>query len=63
MERYGDSYRLEIETFLRGIVDGTAFPVNAIDGLRTAYLAEAAAASLQMGRAIELKANCEVTWP
>ena len=63
MERYGDSYRLEIETFLRGIVEGTAFPVNAIDGLRTAYLAEAAAASLQMGRAIELKANCEVTWP
>jgi myo-inositol 2-dehydrogenase/D-chiro-inositol 1-dehydrogenase len=62
MERYGDSYRLEIETFLRGIVEGTAFPVNAIDGLRTAYLAEAAAASLQMGRAIELKANCEVTW-
>jgi myo-inositol 2-dehydrogenase/D-chiro-inositol 1-dehydrogenase len=62
MERYGDSYRLEIETFLRGVVEGKPFPVNAIDGLRTAYLAEAATVSLQMGRAIELKANCEVTW-
>ncbi len=62
MERYGESYRLEIETFLRGVVEGTPAPVNAIDGLRTAYLAEAAAASLQLGKAIELKANCEVTW-
>ena len=62
MERYGDSYRREIETFLRGVVEGTPAPVNAIDGLRTAYLAEAAAASLQLGKAIELKANCEVTW-
>jgi myo-inositol 2-dehydrogenase / D-chiro-inositol 1-dehydrogenase len=62
MERYGDSYRLEIETFLRGVVEGTPAAVNAIDGLRTAYLAEAATASLQLGKAIELKANCEVTW-
>ena len=62
MERYGDSYRLEIEAFLRVVVEGTLAPVDAIDGLRTAYLAEAAAASLQLGRAIELKANCEVTW-
>ena len=62
MERYGDSYRREIETFLRGVVEGTPAPVNAIDGLRTAYLAEAAAASLQLGKAIELKANYEVTW-
>jgi myo-inositol 2-dehydrogenase / D-chiro-inositol 1-dehydrogenase len=62
MERYGESYRLEIETFLRGVVEGKPAPVNAFDGLRTAYLAEAAAASLQLGKAIELKVNCEVTW-
>ena len=31
----------------RGVVEGTPLPVNAIDGLRTAYLAEAAAASLR----------------
>jgi len=62
MDRYGDSYRREIETFLRGAAAGTQPPVNAIDGLRTAYLAEAAGASLRHGRAIELKSNCEVTW-
>ena len=62
MERYGDSYRLEIETFLRGVVEGAPAPVNAFDGLRTAYLAEGAAASLQLGKAVELKTNCEVTW-
>jgi myo-inositol 2-dehydrogenase / D-chiro-inositol 1-dehydrogenase len=62
MDRYGDSYRREIETFLGGVAAGTQPPVNAIDGLRTAYLAEAAGASLRHGRAIELKSNCEVTW-
>jgi myo-inositol 2-dehydrogenase/D-chiro-inositol 1-dehydrogenase len=62
MERYGESYRLEIETFLGGVFEGMPAPVNAFDGLRTAYLAEAAAACLQLGKAIELKANCEVTW-
>ena len=62
MDRYGDSYRREIETFLGGVAAGTLPPVNALDGLRTAYLAEAAGASLRLGRAIELKSNCEVTW-
>ena len=62
MDRYGDSYRREIETFLGGVAAGTPPPVNAIDGLRTAYLAEAAGASLRLGKAIELKSNCEVTW-
>jgi hypothetical protein len=32
------------------------------DGLRTAYLAEAATMSLRLGQAVELKSNCEVTW-
>ena len=62
MDRYGDSYRREIETFLGGVAAGTLPPVNAVDGLRTAYLAEAAGASLRLGKAIELKSNCEVTW-
>jgi myo-inositol 2-dehydrogenase/D-chiro-inositol 1-dehydrogenase len=62
MDRYGHSYRTEIETFLGGVAAGTPFPVNAIDGLRTAYLAEAAGASLRLGQAVELKPNCEVTW-
>jgi myo-inositol 2-dehydrogenase/D-chiro-inositol 1-dehydrogenase len=62
MDRYGDSYRKEIETFLGGVATGTPPPVNAIDGLRTAYPAEAAGASLRLGQAVELKTNCEVSW-
>jgi myo-inositol 2-dehydrogenase / D-chiro-inositol 1-dehydrogenase len=62
MDRYGDSYRLEIEAFLNGVEKGTPPPVNAVDGLRATYLAEAAGASLRMGQAVELKANCEVSW-
>jgi myo-inositol 2-dehydrogenase / D-chiro-inositol 1-dehydrogenase len=62
MDRYGDSYRREIETFLAGVAAGTPPPVNAIDGLRASYLADAAGASLRSGKAIELKSNCVVTW-
>jgi myo-inositol 2-dehydrogenase / D-chiro-inositol 1-dehydrogenase len=62
MDRYGHSYRMEIETFLGGVAAGTPPPVNAIDGLRAVYLAEAAGASLRLGEAVELKPNCEVTW-
>jgi predicted dehydrogenase len=62
MDRYGESYRREIETFLGGVAAGDPPPVNAIDGLRTAYLAEAAGASLRLGQAVELQTNCEVSW-
>jgi myo-inositol 2-dehydrogenase/D-chiro-inositol 1-dehydrogenase len=62
MDRYGESYRKEIETFLGGLESGTPPPVNSIDGLQATYLADAAGASLRMGRAIELKANAEPTW-
>ena len=62
MERYGDSYRLEIEAFVNGLVQGQPASVSAIDGLKAVYLAEAAGASLRLGKAIELKPNCEITW-
>ena len=62
MERYGESYRLELEAFVSGVAQGTPASVNALDGLRAVYLAEAAGASLRLGKAIELKANCEETW-
>jgi myo-inositol 2-dehydrogenase / D-chiro-inositol 1-dehydrogenase len=62
MERYGDSYRLEIEAFLIRLAQRKSAPVNATDGLRAAYLAQAAGASLRLGKAIELKPNCEITW-
>ena len=44
------------------VAAGTPPPVDALDGLRSAYLAEAAGASLRPGRAVELKTNCEVSW-
>lgn len=62
MERYGESYRREIEAFVDGLAQGTPAPVSALDGLRAVYLAEAAGASLRLGKAVELKTNCEVTW-
>jgi myo-inositol 2-dehydrogenase / D-chiro-inositol 1-dehydrogenase len=62
MERYGESYTLEIEAFVGGLATGAPPPTNALDGLRAVYLAEAAGASLRLGKAIELQANCEVTW-
>ena len=62
MERYGESYRLEIEAFLNGLTQGQSASVNATDGLRAVYIAEAAGASLRLGKAIELEPNCEVTW-
>lgn len=62
MERYGESYRLEIEAFVGALAQGKPTPVNALDGLRAVYLAEAAGASLRLGKAVELRTNCEVTW-
>jgi myo-inositol 2-dehydrogenase/D-chiro-inositol 1-dehydrogenase len=62
MERYGESYRLELEAFVDGVAQGTPALVSALDGLQAVYLAEAAGASLRLGKAIELKANCGVTW-
>jgi myo-inositol 2-dehydrogenase/D-chiro-inositol 1-dehydrogenase len=62
MERYGDSYRLEIEAFIQGLAQGQPASVTAIDGLRAVYLAEAAGASLRLGKTIELNPNCEITW-
>ena len=54
--------RRSFEAFLSGLAKGQSASVNAIDGLRAVYLAEAAGASLRLGKAIELKPNCEITW-
>lgn len=62
MERYGDSYRIEIETFLGHLQRQEPMPVNAIDGLRAAYLAEAATDSAIRGAAIDLDPSGRVTW-
>lgn len=62
MERYGESYRREIEAFVAGVAKGAPASVSALDGLRAVYLAEAAGASLRLGKPIELKTSGEVTW-
>ena len=54
MERYGDSYAAEIRLFLDCAREGRDMPVNALDGLMAAYLAEAATASRKQGRTIDL---------
>lgn len=54
MERYGDSYAAEFRLFVDCARDGRDMPVNALDGLMAAYLAEAATASRQQGRTIHL---------
>jgi hypothetical protein len=45
-----------------GLAQGTPAAVNALDGLRAVYLAEAGGASLRLAKAVELKTNCEMTW-
>lgn len=54
MERYGDSYAAEIGLFLECASKGGDMPVNAMDGLMAAYLAEAATLSLKQGKTIDL---------
>ncbi|MFC3704708.1 inositol 2-dehydrogenase [Devosia honganensis] len=54
MERYGPSYTEEIRLFIDCAREGRDMPVNAIDGLMAAYLAEAATTSLAQGKTIIL---------
>jgi myo-inositol 2-dehydrogenase/D-chiro-inositol 1-dehydrogenase len=54
MERYGDSYAGEIRLFLECAREGRDMPVNALDGLMAAYLAEAATASRKQGKTVHL---------
>jgi len=54
MKRYGPSYTDEIKLFLDCAKEGRDMPVNAIDGLMAAYLAEAATASLKQSKTIHL---------
>jgi len=58
-ERYGPTYSAEIALFLKHAQAGTDMPVNALDGLYAAYLAEAAAASLKRGSTIHLTGSTQ----
>ena len=54
MERCGRSYAAEIRLFLDCAREARNMPVNAIDGLMAAYLAEAATAFHKLGQTIKL---------
>lgn len=54
MERYGPSYVEEMRLFLECAQSGKPMPVNALDGLKAALLAEAATESLRLGKTLHL---------
>lgn len=54
LDRYGDSYSREIEAFVDVVLTDSDAPVNVHDGLRAAYIAEAATLSFKTRRPIEL---------
>jgi hypothetical protein len=49
-------------SFIEHAKAGLEMPVNAIDALKAAYLAEAAQDSMDLGRTIELNPEAKVTW-
>ncbi len=57
LDRSADSYRNELLTFLSHVNLNSKMPVNALDGLRAACLAEAACISLEEYRSINLDEN------
>ncbi|MBN8629295.1 MAG: Gfo/Idh/MocA family oxidoreductase [Rhodobacterales bacterium] len=54
LERYGESYAQEIEAFVDVVVDDADAPVNVHDGLRSAYISEAATRSFHTGQPVAL---------
>ncbi|MCF6321340.1 MAG: Gfo/Idh/MocA family oxidoreductase [Rhizobiaceae bacterium] len=62
LDRYADSYRTELLCFVKHVQEGSDMPVNALDGLRAACLADAAKNSSVENRSIKLDTNgMEVT--
>jgi myo-inositol 2-dehydrogenase / D-chiro-inositol 1-dehydrogenase len=54
LERYAEAYRNEMDAFLAAIKNGTPMPTSPIDGRRALRLADAAAESVQTGRAVRV---------
>jgi myo-inositol 2-dehydrogenase/D-chiro-inositol 1-dehydrogenase len=54
LERYADSYRIELEHFIDAVVSGDNLPSTARDGLKALHLANCAIESIKTGRAIAL---------
>ncbi|WP_411037610.1 Gfo/Idh/MocA family oxidoreductase [Shinella sp. BYT-45] len=62
LERYRDSYRLEVSAFIDCIRNDADAPVNARDGLAATYIAEAATRSYKTNQPVTLRADHKVDW-
>ena len=56
LERYADSYRIELEHFINAVVAGDNLPSTARDGLKALHLANCAIESIKTGRAVVVEA-------
>jgi myo-inositol 2-dehydrogenase/D-chiro-inositol 1-dehydrogenase len=54
LERYADAYRLELDAFITGVLDGTPLAPNGEDGLRAQLLADAATEAAKTGHPVRL---------
>ena len=54
LERYADAYRTELDHFIRAVQGEGELPVTGRDGRQALVLADAAAESLRMGRAVKV---------
>jgi myo-inositol 2-dehydrogenase/D-chiro-inositol 1-dehydrogenase len=55
LERYADAYRAEIDTFIRGVLDGEPLSPTGEDGLRAQELADSATESARSGETVRLR--------
>ena len=54
LERYADAYRLELDAFITGVLDGKPLAPSGEDGLRVQLLADAATEAAKSGRPVPL---------
>jgi myo-inositol 2-dehydrogenase/D-chiro-inositol 1-dehydrogenase len=52
LERYADAYRLELDAFITGFLDGAPLAPNGEDGLRAQLLADAATEAAKTGQPV-----------
>ena len=57
LDRYNDSYRLELDAFVAAVQSGTRCSPRYLDGMRALELAYAAAESASTGRSVRLPSN------
>jgi myo-inositol 2-dehydrogenase/D-chiro-inositol 1-dehydrogenase len=55
LERYADSYRIELSHFIDAVIAGNNLPSTARDGLKALHLANCAIESIKTGRAVAVE--------